>query len=155
MSKKKSPTDRSGTQIKGVAANSNHTEKVKSQVKPLAKKFHRGGFDFEQVHRQGRIAIFQKRKSTWPSDVFSWEVVRIQIYPATKIFGRKLPLREAFPSSESWGTHGFTYQSLESALTRFHQMAKEAGTYCTGDVLRDQSGRTPVKSIKRPQRTGT
>lgn len=85
---------------------------------PLALKFRIGGFEFEQIRRQGDVALLSKTKPSHTHSTF--EVVIIQVHPAEHIFGRDRPQRESMPPSETWGTCGWSDSSLERAIFRFN-----------------------------------
>lgn len=82
-------------------------------MKTLPKTFSKNGFDFERIDRRGDLAIFRKHKK---SRCVSYEVVRIQSHDGYAIAGKQIEAGECYPSSESWGTHGFTVASYEAAL---------------------------------------
>ena len=63
------------------------------------------GFDFEQLRREGDIAIFVTQKP--PFTFKSYEVVIIQKRDAyTWPNGQTTPAHEAMPSSRDWGIYG-------------------------------------------------
>jgi len=77
-------------------------------MKILATTFRKDSFDFTQVRREGRLAIYHKTKPTG-----AFEVVVIQTYKARTFPshmhngiikpGHSIEAGEAMPSSESWG----------------------------------------------------
>ena len=92
---------------------------------PLATTFSFDGFDFRQVERVGGLALFGKSKPTHTRA--SFEVVIVQKHPAkTFLSGKHYDARESMPSSESWGTKGWTYTNLENAQTKLNQLAETA-----------------------------
>jgi hypothetical protein len=89
---------------------------------PLATTFRADGFDFEQVDRDGDVATYLKTKQGHESQCF--EVVLVQKYKEhTWPNGNTTPAHEAMPSSETWGTKGWTYPEREQAKVRFDALA--------------------------------
>lgn len=85
----------------------------------VPQKFTSNGYDYVQVRRDGKRAIFeQRRKGT----VIAWEVVEIKQLPATTIFGKAYPEREGYPSNEDWGTLAWSCSTLERALERYNNL---------------------------------
>ena len=92
-------------------------------MKTLPTKFGSDGFNFEQLRREGDIAIFVKRKP--PFKFKNYEVVIIQkrdayIWPN----GATTPAHEAMPSSRDWGKYGWTFQTLEDCESRFKTLVE-------------------------------
>lgn len=86
-------------------------------MKILEKNFSSRGFDFKQVHREHSLAIYEKRK---PSASFvGYEVIVIKSHNGYVIAGNHCPPAEVFPSSEQWGTLGFSYTTKEDAYKKF------------------------------------
>lgn len=84
-------------------------------MKALPTQFKAGGFWFDQLERIGQIGLFEKTRGR----SVSYEVVRIQRQNAWRAFGQDFPASEAMPSSELWGTDGWTYVDCDSAMVRF------------------------------------
>lgn len=98
----------------------NHT----SEIPSIAPRFSYDGFAFNLIKRDGDVALFAKRK---PNHLFpSFEVVIIQKRPAERICGRDYPVRETMPTSETWGTYGWTYQTLDSAIVKFFSLVNRS-----------------------------
>ncbi len=90
-------------------------------VEVLATEFKSGGFEFKQMRRHGKVALFLKAKRGHSHTTY--ETVIIQTHPAERVFGRDLPDREVMPSSETWGTQGWSDSDLERALARYNRLA--------------------------------
>jgi hypothetical protein len=92
---------------------------------PLDTTFRFNDFNFRLVKRVGDVALFEKRKPTHTRA--SFEVVIVQKHPA-KTFpnGKYYDARESMPSSESWGTKGWTYSDLENAEAKLNRLAEAA-----------------------------
>jgi hypothetical protein len=87
-------------------------------MKTLPTTFRSDDFDFQQLRREGDIALFVKQKP--PFKFKSYEVVIIQKRDAyTWPNGLTTPAHEAMPSSRDWRKYGWTYQTLEDAELRF------------------------------------
>lgn len=92
-------------------------------MKTLPTTFGSDGFDFQQLRREGDIALFVKHKL--PFRFKSYEVVMIQKRNAyTWPDGQTTPAHEAMSSSRDWGTYGWTYQTFEDAESRFKKLAE-------------------------------
>lgn len=88
---------------------------------PLAPTFRADGFDFEQVEREGDLAIYRKTKG---ENQEGFELIVIQKRAEhTWPNGNTTPPHEAYPSSESWGTSGFTFNALTDARHRLNALA--------------------------------
>lgn len=84
-------------------------------MKPIETEFKRSGFEFKQMWRVGPVAIYGKKKPEW-KDFFTFEVVVIREQKAWEAFGRVFEAKEAYPSSEQWGTFGWTARTLDAAM---------------------------------------
>jgi hypothetical protein len=90
--------------------------------KPLAVDFRASGFEMHQMMRSESTALY--RKTRIGSGAISYEVVRIKKHNGYEIKGVKCEPSEFYPSSESWGTDGFTFTEVEydRALSKFRAM---------------------------------
>jgi hypothetical protein len=84
--------------------------------------FTRDGFTHELVERDGRVCLVRRSKP----DHWHYEVVLLAIEHDKTIRGVFYPEHERYPSSEAWGTHGFTYRSgeLQQATARQRTLEK-------------------------------
>ena len=82
-----------------------------------------GGFDYEQVKRQGKIAIYKQTKPGQPLNVH-YEVGVIRQNKSWSAFGLDYEASESWPRNEEWGTLAWTYQDLPSARLRFETLTK-------------------------------
>lgn len=92
--------------------------KERQYMKTLENIFKRSGFTFKQRHRQGNLAIYAKRQEHWADDHWTYELIRIKQLPAGEIFGKQLPEREAYPSSENFGVSAWACTTYGEALKR-------------------------------------
>lgn len=89
-----------------------------STLQRLPETFTFGGFKFQQIQRQGDVAIFSKQKPG--RRVTSYEVVIIQKHKEHKWpNGKTTPAWEAMPANEVWGISGWTYPDLVRGERRF------------------------------------
>lgn len=81
----------------------------------LKARFTKSGFELEQVERIGNVAIYRRWKTGQSPH---YEVVRIRSREAREVFGKEFEAGEYYPSSEEWGTYGWTYPCLDDARRR-------------------------------------
>ena len=93
-------------------------------MKKLSTEFESAGFKYKQIHRENAYAIYER---SYISNIEKkhYEVIKIQSHNGIEIAGNKIPPSEFYPSSNSWGTNGFTCISRENAYKRFDRMMKE------------------------------
>lgn len=82
--------------------------------KPLPQVLRRGGFTLRLVERRGCAAIYRQER---PGCSPAYEVIRIRTRPPTRIHGKTLPEREAYPGNERWGRDAWTYSQCGGRLT--------------------------------------
>jgi len=82
-----------------------------------------GGWRFRQLQRVGNIALYEKSDDDGNT---YWEVVVIEVSSGgeTTIAGRKITFspKELYPSNEAFGTRGWCFALLDSALQVFNQL---------------------------------
>lgn len=86
-------------------------------MKPLATQFRKNGFDFTMLKREGNVALFQKSKPHFTEPHF--EIILVQSHNGYELAGRKIEAAETFPSSETWGTKGWTCSDEQRARELF------------------------------------
>ena len=86
---------------------------------PIASEFHSKGFSHRLVKRSGMVALFERNHVKIPGPTPHFEVVVLKNQPAYTIHGADVPAKEAYPSSEQWGTYGFTFKHREHAEAKF------------------------------------
>ena len=67
---------------------------------------------YRQIKRSGRVALYELSVE---GELRGFEVIKIQIHKAGERFGKWYPTRSGYPSSESWGTSGFSYLASDRA----------------------------------------
>ncbi len=91
------------------------TTKDSSTYRFLPHTFRDKGYEFHQEKRTDSWAVYKQQRVD-NGKVVAYEVVRIQRFPETRFpDGSVSPPREAYPRSESWGTDGWTFRTLEAA----------------------------------------
>ena len=94
-------------------------------MKKLDKEFESAGYKYKQIHREGMYAIYE-RKHIDSNSPPHYESIKIQSHDGMEIAGKKLPPSEFYPSSNSWGRHGFTSINRKSAYERLDRMMKDS-----------------------------
>jgi hypothetical protein len=110
--------------ILGNGAKKQSVEIQKAKMKKIEKQFTQKGFDFKQSYREGNYAIYERWNESYPERKH-YEVVKIQSHNGYAIGGQSYPPSEFYPSSNSWGVHGFTCSTKENAYKRLEKMAEE------------------------------
>lgn len=87
------------------------------QYRPIEFPFTKNGWVHELVERRGVIAVVRRSKGTLPAH---FEVVRLRVMKPTRFIADPY---EKYPSSEDWGTYGFTYRTIEEARERVGKLA--------------------------------
>jgi len=91
--------------------------------KPLPKEFRRDGFNYQQIAREGDVAIYEQTWTGMSEPSPCWEVIRIRRHEGFQIRGRFVEPAEVYPNSEAWGTDGFTFSDKEAAFAKFRELA--------------------------------
>ena len=93
-----------------------HYWKTHATMKLLDTQFKEGNFTFHQIERDVDFALYKKVSSF---NVWSYEVIRIRHRPAERVFDRDYPLREVYPASETWGTDGWSFNTMAAARRHY------------------------------------
>jgi len=100
--------------------------------KVLATDFKKAHFQFTQVKREGDVAIYKKHAIPFVSrpKAFSggYEVIIITRHEGYAYAGVAFEPAEVYPSSEQWGSKGWTEKTLSGAeicFERVKQMLEE------------------------------
>lgn len=101
-----------------------------TQYKPLPKQWEKSGFRFTEIRREGMIAIYHKvavEGTYHPKTVDSgFEVGIIKNSEAYEMAGNPIPAKENWPSSEQWGTMGWTYSNLYAAECKYNSLLNKS-----------------------------
>ena len=99
-------------------------------MKPMPLTFVKNTFAYEQVLRDGQIAIYKQRlNATADKPVrgcLAYEVVKIREKEESVMFGNVVEAHEYGPSNEDFGRWGFSYPDLDRAKTKFHALVAAA-----------------------------
>lgn len=83
----------------------------------LKKHIRRDGFDLRMIERTGDVAIYEQTRHD--IEITRYEVIKIRVAKAWKLpNGQEVPEHEAYPSSEQWGSLGWTLTDLSTARTK-------------------------------------
>lgn len=91
--------------------------------RPLPTRFRHNGFDYRQIAREGDTAIYEQRWTGCAEPSIAYEVIRIRRRGAFQISGRFVEPAEVYPTSEAWGTDGFTLTDRDAAFAKFQEVA--------------------------------
>lgn len=91
----------------------------------LPKSFNKNGFNYEQVQRDGLVAIYRQTKPEQHWEAF--EVGRIRQNEARDAFGKHFEASETWPSSEEWGIRAWTCTTLARARERAATLGPSEG----------------------------
>ena len=94
-------------------------------MKPLAKTFSKNGFTYEEVIRQGDIAIYKQRLRPGAGEL-AFEVFRVNKNEERKMGGAVIPAAESGPSNEQFGASAWSYPELGRAKAKFAELVKAA-----------------------------
>lgn len=87
--------------------------------KPLKESFQRKGFTYTLVKREGDKAIYEQKIE---KKQLAYEVIKIRRHDGYTIGGVYIEPSEIYPSDNDWGTFGWTYKKLETALNKFNTL---------------------------------
>jgi hypothetical protein len=90
--------------------------------RPLAGKFSRDGFNYQQIVREGQAAIYEQTWSGCSNPSVRYEVIHIRRREGFHIDGRFVEPAEVYPNSESWGVDGFTLTDTDAAFTKLREV---------------------------------
>lgn len=92
-------------------------------MKPIPTEFSYNGFNYKQIRREGDVAVYQQILGKNPS----YEVIIVQKHNGYTINGVTYPPAEFYPSTNDWGTKGWTIfgwgdQTRQKAIDKMHQV---------------------------------
>jgi hypothetical protein len=88
---------------------------------PLATSFRSRGWEFTQIAREGKIAMFSKTKS----DFETYEVIIIQEHEEHQWpKGDITPAHESYPGDETWGKYGWSLTTKDRAWEKFNELKR-------------------------------
>lgn len=89
--------------------------------RPLGETYAKNGFHYEQVIRDGNVAIFKQRMRPGEGEL-AFETIVIRVAPAATMFGKEVPAREIGPSNEDFGVWGWSFDSLVRAKAKMAEL---------------------------------
>jgi hypothetical protein len=95
-------------------------------MKQLAVNIRKNGFNYTQVCRKGRKAVYCQyvnEKTTY------YEVFIIKSHDDIEIAGNKLEAAEQYPGDSDFGNTAWTCQTLEKAMERYNNLEIEHPKY--------------------------
>ena len=92
-------------------------------MKILEKEFSSKGFDYKQVYRDGKYAIYEQTKKGWK--LKNYEAIIIESHNGYELGGQKIPASEVYPSTTQWGVKGFTLLDYDAALEKINKLKKQ------------------------------
>lgn len=97
------------------------------KMKLLPTKFTKNGFTHEKLQRVGDLAIYRRWKGNTAPHFEVIEIARHNGFTVRDATGKEtdIPAAETYPSSEQWGSKGFTYPDEASATKRFKAMLRK------------------------------
>lgn len=90
-------------------------------MKTLPLGFDSKGFTHRQIIRDGSVAVYERRRKG-ATQVPHYELVRVGSHNGYEVAGRKVEPAETYPSSEQWGSRGFTFNEESKAMARFEAL---------------------------------
>ena len=91
-------------------------------MKILEKQFTYKGFNFNQLYRDGKFAIYEQTKKNFK--LKKYEAVVIESHNGYDLAGQHFPPSEMYPSSSQWGVKGFTIDLYEDAMNKIKYLKK-------------------------------
>lgn len=91
-------------------------------MKILEKNITLKGFDFKQLFRNGKFAIYEQTKSGYKFK--KYEAVIIESHNGYELAGQYFPPSEMYPSTSMWGVKGFTMESYDDAVEKIKYLEK-------------------------------
>ena len=85
------------------------------------KFFNKYGYTFQLLAREAKKAIYAQ---SYNDHIVAYEIIKIRVRPPRyNAFMKRIePEREVYPSSEQWGTKGWTYKTWKIALEKYNNM---------------------------------
>ena len=97
-------------------------------MQKIATDFNKWNFNFRQIDRKGSYAIYEKilKECACPEGeknaTIGYEVIKIINQKETEFRGIKYKAKEAYPSSEQWGSYGWTFMSIDGASKKLKEL---------------------------------
>ena len=85
--------------------------------------FRKNGYQYEQIFRQGNVAIYMQKNLQGKSTYYEVWVIRVQ--ETRTIMDAILPRREKPPGNEDWGKFGFSFYTVPGAQKKAEQLLRQ------------------------------
>ena len=102
---------------------------------PLETEFYSRGFCHKLVRRAGFVATYARWRRSNPEKVIHYEVIIIRRQKAHTHNEIEYPEREVYPTSEHWGTYGWTYRDEAQARAKFEALVRTLDSMRARDPL--------------------
>ena len=91
-------------------------------MKPIATDYKSNGFQYKQMIREGRVAIYEQKNIEHVA--LYYEVLVIRKRKACKVCNTYMPKSEIYPKSSQWGKFGFTFSknNIDLAHLKFAEL---------------------------------
>ena len=93
-------------------------------MKKIEKAFTSKSFSHKQIHREEDFAIYERFHDDTPEKKH-YEVIKILSHNGYAIGGQTYPASEYYPSSNAWGSDGYTCTTKENAYKKLDKMMSE------------------------------
>ena len=89
--------------------------------KPIPTTFHKKGFQYVQLKREGNRAIFEQTRAG--TALHNYEVVKIGRHNGYIMGGMHIEPAETYPGSSLWGITAWTCSTLDAAMQRYDALS--------------------------------
>ncbi len=90
---------------------------TQTEYKTIPTQFHKKGFTYTQLKREGARAIFEQTRTD--SVVRNYEVVKIGRHNGYTMGGMRIAAAETYPGSSLWGITAWTCTNMDAAMQRY------------------------------------
>jgi hypothetical protein len=123
--------------------------------KPLETEFKKNTYRFRLIRREGDLAIFHKvalKGAMRPKDVDAgFEVVVISRHNGYELGGVKIEPAETYPSSEQWGSKGWTCTTLLRAEQKLDELKGIVVNCINGTSELENETDEPEVAVEEPE----
>jgi hypothetical protein len=91
-------------------------------MKILEKELTHKGFNYKQLYRDGKFAIYEQTKDNY--DLKKYEAIVIESHNGYEIAGIYCPPSEMYPNASQWGDKGFTLDTFDEAMEKIDFIKK-------------------------------
>ena len=87
----------------------------------LAESIRKGGFDHEQIYRNGRVAVYARWTQGGIRERAHYETIIVGWQDSRMMGGRLIEAGEYYPGASSFGVSAWTYKTMTEAMARAMQ----------------------------------